>query len=46
MIQVSKFITISINLSQVIKETAFPWNPKEALRNGFLAAEKAFQELA
>ncbi len=31
------------NLHQfVIKEAAFPWNPKEALRNGFTNAEKTF----
>ncbi|KAL4467053.1 hypothetical protein ABPG74_010650 [Tetrahymena malaccensis] len=35
------------NLHQfVIKESSFPWNPKEALRNGFAAAEKAFLDLA
>jgi protein phosphatase 2C family protein 2/3 len=30
----------------VIKESSFPWNPKEALMRGFDAAEKAFIELA
>lgn len=35
------------NLHQyVIKEPAFPWNPKEAMVKGFEAAEKAFLELA
>jgi protein phosphatase 2C family protein 2/3 len=28
----------------VIKEETFPWNPKEALRRGFAAAERAFIE--
>jgi hypothetical protein len=35
------------NLHQfVIRETSFPWNPKEALRNGFIAAERNFLEAA
>jgi protein phosphatase 2C family protein 2/3 len=29
----------------VIKEPSFPWNPKEAIRNGFSKAEKRFIEL-
>ena len=34
------------NLHQfVIKEPSFPWNPKEALRNGFANAEQRFTEL-
>jgi protein phosphatase PTC2/3 len=28
----------------VIKEPSFPWNPKEAIRNGFSKAEKKFTE--
>jgi protein phosphatase 2C family protein 2/3 len=35
------------NLHQfVIRETTFPWNPREALRKGFEKAEKRFLELA
>eukprot|EP00357_Protocruzia_adherens_P027163 CAMPEP_0114995738 /NCGR_PEP_ID=MMETSP0216-20121206/13908_1 /TAXON_ID=223996 /ORGANISM="Protocruzia adherens, Strain Boccale" /LENGTH=676 /DNA_ID=CAMNT_0002359837 /DNA_START=319 /DNA_END=2349 /DNA_ORIENTATION=+ len=35
------------NLHQfVIRESSFPWNPKEALRNGFMAAERHFIEMA
>jgi protein phosphatase 2C family protein 2/3 len=35
------------NLHQfVIKETSFPWNPKEALMKGFEAAEKHFLDMA
>lgn len=35
------------NLHQfVIKEAAFPWTPKEALRNGFNNAEKTFLQKA
>ncbi|CDW84010.1 protein phosphatase 2c containing protein [Stylonychia lemnae] len=34
------------NLHQfVIKEPSFPWNPKEAIRNGFAKAEKKFMEI-
>lgn len=34
------------NLHQfVIRESAFPWNPREALRKGFASAEKKFLEL-
>jgi protein phosphatase 2C family protein 2/3 len=29
----------------VIKEPSFPWNPKEAIKNGFTKAEKRFMEL-
>jgi protein phosphatase 2C family protein 2/3 len=29
----------------VIKEPSFPWNPKEAIRNGFFKAEKKYMEL-
>ena len=29
----------------VIKEPSFPWNPKEAIRNGFAKAEKKFIEM-
>jgi len=28
----------------VIREPSFPWNPKEALREGFAKAEKKFME--
>jgi len=28
----------------VIKESSFPWNPKEAIRNGFAKAERRFIE--
>ena len=35
------------NLHQfVIRESSFPWNPREALRKGFENAEKKFLELA
>ena len=35
------------NLHQfVIRDPSFPWSPKEAIRNGFAAAEKRFLELA
>ena len=35
------------NLHQfVIREPDFPWNPYEALRKGFEAAEKSFLDLA
>jgi protein phosphatase 2C family protein 2/3 len=30
----------------VIKEPSFPWNPKEAIRNGFAKAEKKFTEIS
>lgn len=31
------------NLHQfVIRESSFPWNPKEAIRNGFAKAERKF----
>jgi protein phosphatase 2C family protein 2/3 len=30
----------------VIKESSFPWNPKEAIRNGFAKAEKKFMEIS
>ena len=34
------------NLHQfVIKEPSFPWNPNEAIRNGFAKAEKRFMEI-
>lgn len=34
------------NLHQfVIRESSFPWNPREALRKGFASAEKRFLEL-
>lgn len=29
----------------MIKESSFPWNPKEAIRNGFAKAERKFIEL-
>jgi protein phosphatase 2C family protein 2/3 len=29
----------------VIKEPSFPWNPREAIRNGFGKAEKKFTEI-
>ena len=41
-----ELIQFIFNNFQVIKESTFPWNPKEALRNGFIAAEKAFLDLA
>jgi serine/threonine protein phosphatase PrpC len=28
-----------------VKEPSFPWNPKEAIRNGFTKAEKKFMEM-
>ena len=28
----------------MIKEPAFPWSPKEAIRNGFMKAERRFIE--
>lgn len=35
------------NLHQfVIRESSFPWDPKEAMRKGFENAEKKFLELA
>ena len=30
----------------MIRENSFPWNPKEALRSGFAAAEKKYLEMA
>ena len=29
----------------MIKEPSFPWNPKEAIRNGFMKAERRFIEI-
>lgn len=29
----------------MIREPSFPWNPKEAIKNGFSKAEKKFIEL-
>lgn len=37
---------LNLSFFKVIKESSFPWNPKEALKNGFAAAESAFLELA
>lgn len=30
----------------MIKESSFPWNPKEAIRNGFAKAEKRFMDIS